>query len=128
MRALGRVAAVAMGLVWGFFVAFNVVFSDVFGVSEMAGAVVFVFVAYVLLGAVFGAAGPRTGSRWAWWLAPPGVLLVAVGLADNVARVVYHAAVIAAVVGGTLGGAVLGVKVREYLGRRRGHGGASPTA
>ncbi len=100
------------GVVWGFFVAFNVVFSDVFGLGEMAGAVAFVYIAYTALGFLFGLAGPRTGIRWAWWLAAPGVVFVLPGLLDTPGRALYHAAVIAAVAGGTAGGAWAGAHLR----------------
>ncbi|MFU8890960.1 MAG: hypothetical protein ACNA76_04770 [Anaerosomatales bacterium] len=41
----GRAVALLFAVVWGFFVAFNVVFSDVFGLGDMVGAVGFVAVA-----------------------------------------------------------------------------------
>jgi hypothetical protein len=113
-----RVAAFAFGVIWGFFVAFNVVFSDVFGIGEMAGAVGFVAVAYAVLGLAFGFAGPVTGWRWMWWLGIPGTLLVVLGLFDNVSRAIYHAAVIAAVVGGSAGGAWLGSWTHVRFSRR----------
>lgn len=119
-HVVGRVAALVAGVLWGFFAAFNVVFSDVFGFTEMAWAVVFVLAAYVILGGIFGAAGPGTGWRWMWWLAPPGVLFVALALFDNVARAIYHASVISAVIGGSLAGAALGVWIRERASTR-GH-------
>jgi hypothetical protein len=116
---VSRVVAVVLGAIWGFFVAFNVVFSDVFGIGEMAGAVGFVAVAYAVLGLVFGFAGPVTGWRWMWWLGIPGTLLVVLGLFDNVSRAIYHAAVIAAVLGGSAFGGWIGSWARVRLSRGR---------
>ena len=116
---LGRAAALLCAVVWGFFVAFNVVFSDVFGVGDMVGAVGFVAGAYAALGLLFGLAGPRTGWRWMLWLSVPGVLLVFLGLFDNVSRAVYHAAVIAAVIAGSAAGGWFGSWLRGRITRGR---------
>ncbi|MDF1542714.1 MAG: hypothetical protein P1P71_06305 [Anaerosomatales bacterium] len=114
---VARVVALLLSVVWGFFVAFNVVFSDVFGVGDMVGAIGFVAGAYALLGLLFGLAGPRTGWRWMWWLSAPGVLLVFLGLFDNVGRALYHAAVIAALMAGSAFGGWLGAWVRGRFSR-----------
>lgn len=128
MRVASRVLALLLGMVWGFFVAFNVVFSDIFGVLEMAWAVGFVFIAYALLGLPFGALGRATSWRWAWWLASMGVLFVMLSLFDNLARTVYMTAVILAVVGGSALGALLGSSLAEavskYAARRHGGNGS----
>ncbi|MBE0475688.1 MAG: hypothetical protein IBX62_01105 [Coriobacteriia bacterium] len=122
-RIAGRVFAVLLGVVWGFFVSFNAVFSDVFGARDMAGALVYVLVGFALLGLGFGLAAPSTGPRWAWWLATPGVLMVALFTIGEYQRLLYHALVVAAVVGGAAGGAALGAFVR---GAVRGRGAVGP--
>lgn len=114
---LSRLAALALGVVWGFFVAFNVVFSDIFGVQEMLLAILYVIVAYLALGLVFGALGPKTSWRWTPWLATPGALFVVFMILDNPARIVYVLGVLVAVVGASLAGSFLGAWVR---GRLRG--------
>ena len=119
-KIAGRLAASVLGLVWGFFVAFNVVFSDIFGATDMAAAVAFVLGAYSVLGLAVGAVGPATGWRWAPWLAVPGLLFVMLSLADNVARIVYVRAVIAAITIGSVAGAWAGARLRRHLTRDRG--------
>jgi len=114
-RALARIVAVALGLVWGFFVAFNVVFSDVFGLSDMLGAVGFVVFAYFGLGLAYGALGPKTGARWTGWLATPGALFALLMISDNSERIGYTLGVVLAVVGGTLFGSWLGSYARRRL-------------
>ncbi len=123
VAVMSRVVAVAFGLVWGFFVAFNVVFSDIFGVNDMLVAIVYVLAAYFILGLAFGALGPKTGWKWTWWIAPPGVILAALMIADNPDRVLYVAGVMASVVVATLGGTWLGAYLRGTLARR--HASAS---
>jgi hypothetical protein len=106
-----------MGLFVGFFAAFNVLFSDVFGVSQMLGALAYVLVAYALLGLAFGAVGPGSGWRWVPWLAAPGALAGILSLGDGGERALYALGVVLATVGGTLGGVLLGAWVRKKLSR-----------
>jgi hypothetical protein len=132
-RVLARIIAFALGLLWGFFVAFNVVFSDVFGASGMLSAVAFVLAAYFGLGLAFGAIGPKTGARWTVWLATPGMLFPLLMLSDNPGRWLYTLGVILAVLGGTLAGAWSGASLRRRLSawsrRRNTNGdGATPVA
>lgn len=116
MRAiLSRLVALTAGVVWGFFVAFNVVFSDIFGLQQMLLAILYVIVAYLGLGLLFGALGPKIAWRWTPWLAAPGALFVVFMLFDNPARVVYVLGVLVAVVGATLAGSYLGAWVRLRL-------------
>ena len=119
VKVLSRLAALVMSLVWGFFVSFNVVFSDIFGTSEMIWAVAFVFAAYLLLGLPFGLMDPTTGTKWTWWLAIPGVLFPLLMLFDNASRLIYTAAVILAAGGGTFLGAWSGAAIGAYAKRRR---------
>jgi hypothetical protein len=100
-RIVLRVLAVVVGVLWGFFVAFNVVFSDVFVLGEMVVAVAVVLGAYAIPGAILGLFEPEYGWRWALWLAPPGVLLVLWQLGDAPQRWPYHLAVIVAIVAGS---------------------------
>ncbi|MFA5845197.1 MAG: hypothetical protein WC971_10260 [Coriobacteriia bacterium] len=110
-RIAGRALAFSLGVLWGFFVAFNAVFSDM-GAGEWPGVVAYVFVAYALLGLAFGLAGPRAGIRWAAWLAGPAVLLLVLYSLRETGRLGWHALVLALVVAGSVGGAALGARVR----------------
>ena len=126
VAVLGRAAALLCAVVWGFFVAFNVVFSDVFGLGDMVGAVAFVAGAYALLGLVFGLAGPRTGWRWMWWLSVPGVLLAMMMISDRPDRLAYHGAVVLSVLGGSAAGAWAGGRLGVWLRHRFSRGRATP--
>lgn len=116
-HATSRIFALFMGLFFGFFAAFNVLFSDIFGVSQMLGALAYVFVAYTLLGLAFGAAGPGSGWRWVPWLAAPGALAGILSLGDGGVRALYALGVVLATAGGALGGVLLGALVRKKLSR-----------
>jgi hypothetical protein len=119
VNVLGRLSAGVIGLVAGFFVAFNAVFTDVFGFGDMLGAVAYVLVSYTLLGLLFGVLGRTTGVRWALWLAPPGLVLVAFSLLDSTERIPYIASVVVAVVVGSLGGAWAGMRLSAFVARIR---------
>jgi uncharacterized protein YneF (UPF0154 family) len=115
---LSRTVALAFGLLWGFFVAFNVVFSDIFGSAALAGAVAFVFAAYLALGFGFGVVGRRSAGGYTGWLATPGGLFALLMLGDNPARIIYTLAVVIAVVGGTMSGVWLGALTRRWRDSR----------
>lgn len=110
---LSRAVALFLGVLFGFFVAFNAVFSDVFGVGEMLGAIAYVLVAYFVLGFVYGLAAPETGWRWTPWLAAPGVLFAAFMIFDNPARVLYVGGVMLSAAAATFAGSWLGAFARR---------------
>lgn len=116
-----RLLALILGLVWGFFVAFNMVFTDIFGAAEMLGALAFVLAAYGLLGVVLGVLERSTSWKWAFWVAPPGLLLVVFMLSDDPSRVPYVAAVFLSVIVGSAGGGWAGAKLAEAVSARRRH-------
>jgi hypothetical protein len=125
-----RVLAVMLGLLWAVFVAFNAVFSDVFGWRGQAEAFAYVFFAYAGLALAFGILGPATGTRWALWLAPWGMLAVVAGFIDEPGRPVFSLLVFLAIAIGSLAGAWLGTRLGRALvrgrdpdGSRRGDGG-----
>lgn len=123
MFALSRFAALAIGTLWGFFVAFNVVFSDVFGLEDRLYALLYVLVAYLVLGFAVGLIGLKTGMRWAWWLAGPGLLfvvpMVVLALFPPDPLIAYHLGVIACVVAGTFGGLFAAQGIRGLFARRK---------
>lgn len=120
---LARTAALAVGVLAGFFVAFNAVFSDVFGLDGMLGAIAYVLVSYAVVGFVFGLAGPKTSWRWTPWLAGPGVLLAALMLGDDAGRIAYVLGVMLSAVVAAFAGSWAGARAR---GRRVSPPGPPP--
>lgn len=114
-----RVVALIFGILWGFFVAFNVVFSDVFGLTGMLGALLYVIVGYLILGFFFGAIGSHTGTRWTPWLAGPGMAFTAFALFDNFSRMIYVTGVIVATLGATYLGCRAGSWIRGRISKER---------
>ncbi|GAB4248467.1 MAG: hypothetical protein Kow00129_09180 [Thermoleophilia bacterium] len=121
IRVTLRILAVLLSLLWGFFVAFNVVFSDVFGLLDRIQAGLFVFVAYALLGVGFGLAEPRTGGGWIRWLTPAGVLAVLPMLFDQWRLTLYGLWIIGALAAGSWAGARLGSGISRLVWRRLSH-------
>lgn len=122
LDVLGRLFAGVTGLVAGFFVAFNAVFSDILGLPAMAAAVAYVAFAYLVLGLLFGVTVPAMGVRATLWLAPPGLVLVVFSLIDELDRFTYSVAVMGAVVAGSALGAWAGVGLISILSRLRHRG------
>lgn len=120
MVIVARLLALVLGLAWGFFVAFNMVFSDVFGVGEMIWAVAYVLIAYGLLGVLLGALERSTSWRWAFWIAPPGLLLVLYMLTDDLGRSPYVLAVFFSVIIGSAVGGWIGAWLNATISARRG--------
>ena len=106
---VGKAVAVLFGVAWGFFGAFNIVFSDSGSRAEFLRAVALVAGIYLLLGFVAGLIGPRTGWVWGLWIGMPGVaLLVVYAFMERAALlndvIVAIASLAAACIGGLLGG------------------------
>jgi len=113
-----NVLAVALGLLAGLFVDFNVVFSDIFGWQQRAWSFVYVAVSYGVLGAAFGAAGPARRTRWFWMLATPGMALMLLMAATALFPpepffVALSLAVLVTTAAATLGGLTAGAAVRR---------------
>jgi hypothetical protein len=80
---IGTVVLALVSLLAAFFVVFNSVFSDVFGVGERVETYVVTGVVYLILGFVSGLAGPARPRRWTAILSiPPLVILFLYTLAE----------------------------------------------
>ena len=108
-----HVAAAVLGLLAGFIVDFNVVFSDIFGWRQHAGALVYVVIAYAIISAPFGMGSPEKRRRWFWIIAGPGMALLTLFSLLEVSGIPWHALVIAATVGSTWGTLTLCARLRK---------------
>ncbi len=68
MKILSRMLALLAGLLFGFFLVANSLFSDIFSLQERIQVTALVLGLYALLGFFFGYFAPDTGWRWAYWL------------------------------------------------------------
>lgn len=73
---MGTLAVAAASLLAAFFVVFNSVFSDVFGVAERLGTFAYVAVAYFVCGFAAGLVGPARVRRWVWIFSVPAVAIL----------------------------------------------------
>ena len=116
LSVLGRVLALAVGMILGFFVASSRALPGRLGFSDAADAIVFVFVVYVVTGVIFGASGRRYGWKWSFWLAPPGVVVLLTslfGAGDE--PLIYILAALLAVAAGSAGGSWVGAAIARSM-------------
>ncbi len=111
-------SAVLLGVVWGFFVAFNAVFSDVFGTTAYVQAMFYVLGAYALLGIAFGLVWPERSWRWAVWLTPPAAVMLVLYTFSEAGTAGWNLTVLALCVAGAALGGLAGAGLRT--GRPRG--------
>jgi len=69
------VAAFIVGILPGFFLVFNFIFSDVISLYERVFSLLVVAAAYLTLGAAFGLAGRDSGYGTGLWLSLPALIL-----------------------------------------------------
>jgi hypothetical protein len=105
-----RAFVLATGVLPGFFLVFNAVFSDGGGPGERVLSFVLIAVGYALLGGVSGAL-LRTW-RAGLWLSTAAVVLIALYSVREHDRLLLHAAVVAVAVAAACGGAFAGARVR----------------
>jgi hypothetical protein len=68
MKILRHLLALLAGLIFGFFLVVNSLFSDIFSLEERIQVTALVLGFYALLGFIFGYFAPAKGWRWAYWL------------------------------------------------------------
>ena len=97
---VATVSSLILGLLIAFFGVFNVLFSDIFGFSQQAGAVGYVFSLYLVASLILHWPRPTgVGQRWIL-LAPALVFIIFIALQDQT-RYGYTLMVAIAVIAGT---------------------------
>lgn len=114
LRAAAEGSAVFLfGLLPAFFLAFNVVFSDSFGVAERTLGFAYVFLGYLVVGLVVGFV-TRTDLRLQGaLLAASAFLLLGLYSFKEPGSIPYHLVVLAAVTVGAFGGVLAGRRIRR---------------
>jgi hypothetical protein len=110
---IGTVLLLLVSLLASFFVVFNMVFSDIFGVGERIGSYVYAGVAYLILGFVAGLAGPSHPRRWLWILAIPPIVVLVVYTLSEFQNILIHAGFAVLVPLAAHAGIRLGVRLRS---------------
>lgn len=112
-EVLLRAFTLATGVLPGFFLAFNAVFSDSGGPGERTLSFVLIAGGYALLGGVFGALLRTWRARV--WLSAAAVVIIALYSAREHDSLLLHAAVVAVAVAFALGGAWGGARLRRKV-------------
>ena len=110
---LGHTLALIFSSLAAFFVVFNVLFSDVFGVSERLGTFGYVAAVYFSLGLVFCWVWPGKLRAWVIWF---GIIEAAIVLLYSLtewSRVVLHIGVLLLAIVAVWWGALLGRRLAE---------------
>lgn len=98
---LGDVVAFFLGGLAAFFGTFLVLFSDVFGLGQQAGAVLYVLVVYGIFSILLHWLWPGHGKAWRLWLIVPAVVVMIYVTLNDFNNYLYLLAVLAGVVGGS---------------------------
>ncbi|HTK60199.1 MAG TPA: hypothetical protein VL283_03270 [Candidatus Baltobacteraceae bacterium] len=88
---IGTVVLLLVSLLASFFVVFNMVFSDIFGIGERIWSYVYAGVVYLILGLFSGLAGPTRPRRWLWILAAPPVVILVLYTFSEFQNILIHA-------------------------------------
>lgn len=108
---LGHVMALVISPLAAFFIVFNVIFSDIFGLATRVYAFLFVLIVYTILGFAFGKLFSSKRRAWKLWLLiPPTILVALFSLSEFSPLVVYNLAI--------LGAAALGVFLGNAFAKR----------
>jgi len=74
-KSLWIALALIIGILPGFFLVFNFMFSDIISLNERILSFLIVIAAYLILGAAFGLAGSDIGWKWGIWISLPAVII-----------------------------------------------------
>jgi len=76
-KIIGYILALVIGLLPGFFIVFNSVFTDSSGsLWERVLTFILVIFSYGILGLIFGFIGRETSWKWGLWLSAPAVVIL----------------------------------------------------
>ncbi len=101
---LGHTVAAILSLGAVFFGTFNVLFSDIFGLREQAGAVLYVLIAYFIISSFLHWLWPGHAKSWRLWLIIPAAAFTVFITLSDINNFLYPLTVIAAAVGGSWAG------------------------
>jgi len=77
-KSLWIAFALIIGILPGFFLVFNFMFSDIISLKERVLSFLIVIAAYLILGAAFGLAGSDISWRWGIWLSLPAIIIASI--------------------------------------------------
>ena len=77
-KSLWIALAIIIGILPGFFLVFNFMFSDIISLNERILSFLIVIAAYLILGAAFGLAGSDISWRWGIWLSLPAIIIASI--------------------------------------------------
>ena len=109
---LGTFVVFLLSLLAAFFVTFNSVFSDVFGVGERIFTYVYAGAVFFVLAFFCGLIGPAHVRRWPYILSVPSVLILALYTFSEPQNILIHAGFAVLVPLASYGGARVGARVR----------------
>lgn len=109
-KVFGSLLAFLTGLLPGFFLVFNFMFSDVISLYERGFSFLVVVVAYLVLGAAFGLIGHDNGWKLGIWLSLPAIIFALAYSVNEAGTIATNLLYAAAAIGAAVTGASLGVK------------------
>jgi len=105
------ILAFLTGLLPGFFLVFNFMFSDVITLYDRSLSLLVVALAYLVLGAAFGLTDIGSGRMFGLCLCLPAIILALLYSFKETGTVFVNLLYVAAATGAAIAGAVLGTKL-----------------
>lgn len=109
----GSLGALGLGVLFGFFIVFNAIFSDVFSWRDRLLTFIMVIGVYGITGILYGYFAPIRSWQWGLWLGAPAVLFVVLYSLLELERIGLHFTYILLTLAGGCGGAYLGSNFRQ---------------
>lgn len=117
-ETIAKVLGVFLSLLAAFFGAFLVLFTDVFTLSEKAGAVVYVLIVYFVASLLMHWRAPGQ-ALWRWLLLAPAFLAILLIGAQDLNRAGYTISVALAVLAGTWSGRAVCILKQKPASRQK---------
>lgn len=112
-KGLWFVLALVTGILPGFFLVLNFMFSDIIASSERGFSFLVVIVVYLILGAAFGLASSDVGWKWGIWLSLPAIILASIYSFSESGTLMLNLLYSAASLGSSAAGSHLGAKLSK---------------